>query len=327
VAAPLHGARAAWLGGPRAMEFVAPRGAPAREPGMPVLPDRAPVGGSALSCRVMGYRRDAGLCAGWGRTWPSLPARMTTQRPAMRVIARGGGGDVRRPRGRPTVPCLAQRRERRGRVDGVEHELAERAALRAVDGLAHQLAERALWRAACGRRGEHVFVRLGRGSDGSRTLRDDVRGVGHDPRSRAKPGGGILQANLHRALQPPISDSAFYAAFVAVCARRRRRARVSGSRARVSGVARARERRRARRRRRARVNAVARTRPREPAQRAPSEDQTSTLVRTFSTTASVNSVVLVWPPRSIVRTPVATVSSTPSYTAREARSAPANSRA
>ena len=43
----------------------------------------------------------------------------------------------------------------------------------------------------------------------------------------------------------------------------------------------------------------------------------STLVPTFSTTASVNSVVVESPPRSIVFTPPATVSSTPSYTARE----------
>ena len=48
------------------------------------------------------------------------------------------------------------------------------------------------------------------------------------------------------------------------------------------------------------------------AQREPSDDQTSTFVRTFSTTASVNSLVVAWPPRSIVFVPVATVSSTPS---------------
>ncbi len=53
-------------------------------------------------------------------------------------------------------------------------------------------------------------------------------------------------------------------------------------------------------------------RSRATAQRAPSDDQTSTFVRTFSTTASVNSVVVAVPPRSRVFTPVATVSSTPS---------------
>ena len=44
----------------------------------------------------------------------------------------------------------------------------------------------------------------------------------------------------------------------------------------------------------------------------PSDDQTSTFVRTFSTTARVNSDVGAWPPRSTVLVPVATVSSTPS---------------
>jgi uncharacterized hydrophobic protein (TIGR00271 family) len=51
--------------------------------------------------------------------------------------------------------------------------------------------------------------------------------------------------------------------------------------------------------------------------------QMSILVRTRPITSSVNSVVLAWPPRSGVRTPVATASSTDSYTAREAVSASA----
>ena len=46
------------------------------------------------------------------------------------------------------------------------------------------------------------------------------------------------------------------------------------------------------------------------ASREPSEDQISTLVRIFSTTASVNSVVVACPPRSIVFTPPAAVSRT-----------------
>jgi hypothetical protein len=137
------------------MELVAPGGAcPA---GVPVLPDQAPAGGASVaSCPAWVHRGDADLCAGWGRSRPA-PARVTAQRPAVRVLARGGGG-VRVP-GRLPRRCLAQRRERRGRVYG----------------LAHQLAERALLRAACGRRGEHVFVRLGRPSDGTRTLRSSVR--------------------------------------------------------------------------------------------------------------------------------------------------------
>ena len=46
------------------------------------------------------------------------------------------------------------------------------------------------------------------------------------------------------------------------------------------------------------------------AQREPRVDQMSTLVRIFSTTASVNSEVEAWPPRSSVLTPPAVVSST-----------------
>ena len=41
----------------------------------------------------------------------------------------------------------------------------------------------------------------------------------------------------------------------------------------------------------------------------PSDDQISTFVLIFSTTASVNSVVVAWPPRSKVFTPPAVVSS------------------
>jgi hypothetical protein len=124
--------------------------------GLPVLPDQAPAGGGSVSsCRVMEYRRETDLRAGWGRSRPPFHARVTTEWPAVRVLARGGGGDRRVPDGR-LRPCLAQRRERCSRVDG----------------LAHQLAERALERAACGRRGEHVFGRLRTRSDGTRTLRD-----------------------------------------------------------------------------------------------------------------------------------------------------------
>lgn len=129
-------------GGPSALELCST--------GAPVLPDRTPAGGwSGAPCRLMGDRRDADLRARHWRTWPA-PARVTTEWPAVRVIARGGGGD---PDGNELRSlCLTQRRELRGRVDG----------------RAHQLAERALPRAAGGRRGEHVFGRLGRGSDGTR---------------------------------------------------------------------------------------------------------------------------------------------------------------
>src|SRR3954453_22219189 len=62
----------------------------------------------------------------------------------------------------------------------------------------------------------------------------------------------------------------------------------------------------------------------QPAQRvAPSEDQTSILVRTRAITSLVNSLVEAWPPRSGVRTPAPTASRTDSYIAREALSASA----
>jgi hypothetical protein len=125
--------------------------------GAPVLPDRTPAGGwSVAPCRAMGCRRDADLCAWRDRSRPA-PARVMTERPAVRVLARGGGGGAWcRWRRRP---CLAQRRERGGRADG----------------LAHQLAERALPRAVCGHRWEHVFGRLRSRSDGTRSLRTSER--------------------------------------------------------------------------------------------------------------------------------------------------------
>jgi hypothetical protein len=135
------------------LELVA-RCAPAR-PARPSSQTGRRRAGSVAPRRTMGYRRDADLCARHGRSRPAL-ARVTTQWPAVRMLARGGGGGTRQILHRS--PCLTQRRERRGRVDG----------------LAHQLAERALGRAACGRRGEHVFGRLRRAPDGTRTLRDSA---------------------------------------------------------------------------------------------------------------------------------------------------------
>jgi hypothetical protein len=153
---PAQGARAAR----RRPECVEPLWRRSACPtGAPVLPDRTPAGGvSGLPRRAMGYRRDADLGPRRGRSRPAPAGGVTTEWPAVRVDARGGG------RGhRAGVPlrslCLTQRRELRGRLYG----------------LAHQLAQRALLRAAGGRRGEHVFGRLRRGSDGTRTLRSSVR--------------------------------------------------------------------------------------------------------------------------------------------------------
>jgi hypothetical protein len=151
--------------------------------GAPVLPDRTPVGrGSGLPRRAMGYRRDADLCPRRGRSWPAPAGWVTTEWPAVRVDARGGGRGHRA--GMPLRSlCLAQRRELRGRQYG----------------LAHQLAQRALLRAAGGRRGEHVFGRLRMASDGTRTLRGSVRQMARIWLYDAQSGRRNLQPILQNA--------------------------------------------------------------------------------------------------------------------------------
>ena len=143
-------ARAAW-------EAARVRWSPERrgwrhQPHRRARPPRPGAGGQGRSvpaCRVMGDRRDADLGARAAHAGPAR-AHTTTEWPAVRVLGRGGGGPGL-PRGRPGR-CLAQRGELQRRVDGASH----------------QLAKRALGRAAWCRRGwEHVFVRLGRGSDGT----------------------------------------------------------------------------------------------------------------------------------------------------------------
>jgi hypothetical protein len=136
---------------------------------------RRRAGWSGAPCRLMGYRRDADLRAWHGRSRPAH-ARSTIQWPAVRVLARGGGGDPGRDALRS--PCLTQRRERGGRVDG----------------LAHQLAQRALPRATGDRLGEHVFGRLGGRSDGTRNVRESIPSA---------PGVWLCSAEIRpRALQP-----------------------------------------------------------------------------------------------------------------------------
>ena len=160
-------------GGPRALEL-----SPDRLP----RPPRPGAGGrvSVAPRRVMGDRRDADLCAPCRRSRPA-GARVTTEWPAVRVLARGGGGGPELTALRSL--CLTQRRERCGRVDGA----------------AHQLAERALLRAARGRRGEHVFARLGRPSDGTRTLRVTARPVAWIWLKNAALSPPGVQWILHRA--------------------------------------------------------------------------------------------------------------------------------
>jgi hypothetical protein len=132
-------------------------------------PRDRPALGAVASCRAMN-RRDADLCAG-RRLSRAAPARCATDLPAVRVLGAGGGG--RRPF------CDGRRRCRGGLLDeALRRCLTQRGEhQRRVHGVAHQRCERALLRAAgCGLRGEHVFVKLRPGSDGSRKIRDRSAG-------------------------------------------------------------------------------------------------------------------------------------------------------
>ena len=134
----------------------------------------------------MGYRRGADLCAWRDRTW-SARARATIEWPAVRVLARGGGGNP--GLNLPRDLCLTQRCERDGRVDG----------------LAHQLAERTHLRAARDRLGEHVFGRLGGGSDGTRNVRETARGARPIWLHADESAGAALQPILH-AGSPAVAE-------------------------------------------------------------------------------------------------------------------------
>jgi hypothetical protein len=165
------------VGDPSALELVAPWRLPDRR----ARPPRPGAGGrvSGPLRRAMGYRRDADLGPRRDLSWPAS-AGVTTKWPAVRVHARGGGGG--HPAGFPLGRlCLTQRRELRGRLNS----------------LAHQLAERAFLRAAGGRRGEHVFGRLRVPSDGTRTLRSSVRQPAHIWLWSAEFGHRFLQPILH----------------------------------------------------------------------------------------------------------------------------------
>ena len=270
--------------------------------GTPVLPGRAarPPRTSAGGCGPSGAprramdRRDADLRARADRARPAR-ARGMTEASAMRVLRHGGGG--RPARGARREPGLAQGRELEGRVDGVTHPLAERA----------------LVRATAGHRREHVFETVGGPSDGSGAAGAAV------PLVRMRFGSGTRVGRGHR-LQRMLRGSRAVSATAFSRSQQRRLAVRSGVALAacilLAGTTvlyvqrRLFERRRLRRR--ARETRHPHPRGRDRAQRPPNDAHTSTLVRTFSITASVNSVVVAWPPRSTVLTPVAVVSNTPS---------------
>ena len=143
-------------------------------------------GGSGPRRAPAGDRRGADLGAGADG---SAPARMspTIQPAAVRVRGDGGGGPRGRCGNRPGSRCL--------RCRGAEGCLAQRRELECrADGLSHPLGERACEWPACRQRGEHVFVKVGRGSDGTSDGRASTDGDLALPRGK---GGRILQAVLH----------------------------------------------------------------------------------------------------------------------------------
>ena len=250
---------------------------------------RPALGWTAPGCRAMN-RRDAGLRP---RRDPSGATRWrgATDLPAMRVSGAGGGRS--RLRGSSRSRCRGLLEEAARRCLTQRGELQRR-----VDGATHQLAERALLRAArCGQRGEHVFGKLRSGSDGIAHVAgsNPVRFPRNRSRPRLRPPGSAtdLAEGPGGVQSPP-----------------------SGIEGRPGPGSNPGHRGAARTVRMARLFLLSRGEVVPPGGRArpghlePSEDQMSTLVRTFSTTASVNSLVVEWPPRSIVFTPPAVVSST-----------------
>ena len=118
-------------------------------------------------------RRDTDLSARRDHPW-STRARGATDRPAVRVLARRGGGRRRRHTagGRG---CLTQGGELEGRADGPPQQLAQRA----LGG-----------GPAVDRRGEHVFGKLRIGADGTVA-----------PRRTRVPNGGAARNRLQRILR------------------------------------------------------------------------------------------------------------------------------
>jgi hypothetical protein len=104
-------------------------------------------------------RRAADLGARADHAAPA-PVWLTTDAPAVRV---GGGGG-----GRPRRACRRRPGSHLRRACGAERCLSQRRELECRShGTAHQLAERALVRSAGRQLGEHVFEKVGAGSDGT----------------------------------------------------------------------------------------------------------------------------------------------------------------
>jgi len=256
--APTHSGRLR-RGDPRGDE-VRRSGESAWPSGAPVLPDRAPWASGPSRCRAMN-RRAAGLRA-WADGAAAALCVLTRDLPTVRVSGGGGGRSRRTCRRRPgsrlrracgIEGCLAQRRELECRSHGTTHKLAERASCRSGGR----------------QRGEHVFVKLGMGADGT--------GAGV---AEPAPGFGSRTRKMRARTATEVAD----------CPARRLDPR-RGYRGAV------------------RPAAPLPAPLRRARQDEPSDDQISSFVLIFSTTASVNSVVVACPPRSNVFVPPAVVSS------------------
>ena len=118
-----------------------------------------------------GERRAADLGTRADRPRSAIRALVTIETSAVRVLGRGGGS--RRPGGgRPGRVCLAQRGELERRINGAAHQLAERAFGLATDD----------------RRGEHVFVKLRVGSDGTARLQGVLQAPATIPHGERQTG-------------------------------------------------------------------------------------------------------------------------------------------
>jgi hypothetical protein len=141
-------------------------------------------------------RRAADLGARADHAAPA-PVWLTTDAPAVRV---GGGGG-----GRPRRACRRRPGSHLRRACGAERCLSQRRELECRShGTAHQLAERALVRSAGRQLGEHVFEKVGAGSDGTGPdLRHDLVRFGSGSRKMRRRSATCLAEPAGRARAHP----------------------------------------------------------------------------------------------------------------------------
>ena len=135
-----------------------------------------------------GERRAADLGTRADRPRSAVRALVTIETSAVRVLGRGGGD--RSGGGGPGRVCLTQRGELERRINGAPHQLAERAFGLATDD----------------RRGEHVFVKLRVGSDGTARLQGVLAGARRDPARGAANRKVVSLGSAASAASTPIGS-------------------------------------------------------------------------------------------------------------------------